>query len=358
MSSEIVLSAGGTGGHMFPAFSLAAELKSRGHDVALVTDSRGAKYQDQHPAIAFHVVRAETLRPGLAAKIKMIAALLVGTGQAYVLFKKKRPQAVVGFGGYPSFPAVLAAQALGIPTFLHEQNAVLGRANKMVATGARKIALSLPNISALPKKWQGKSVVTGNPVRAELAMLPPYDMPMDHGSFNILILGGSQGASVFSNLLPDAIKLLPDAMRARLNIVQQCRAADIGMVRTAYEVMGVRARLETFFNDVPAQMAACHLLIARSGASTVAEVASAGRPAVFVPYPYHADQQQKANAEVLSGAGAAVLLEEPHLTPSILAKQLENLMEHPAQLAQMAKAARECAQDNAASRLADVILAS
>jgi UDP-N-acetylglucosamine--N-acetylmuramyl-(pentapeptide) pyrophosphoryl-undecaprenol N-acetylglucosamine transferase len=356
MSSEIVLSAGGTGGHMFPAFALAAELKQRGVPVSLVTDIRGTKYQDQHPDLAFHVVKADTLRPGLIAKIKMLAALAIGTGQAYRLLRKIKPHAVVGFGGYPSFPAVLAAQALGIPTILHEQNAVLGRANKIVAGGARKIALSMDSRANLSPAWQQKIVITGNPVRAGLDSLPAYQGPMMNGQFTILVLGGSQGASVFSKILPQAIALLPD--KQRVSIVQQCRAADIGMVRTEYDVMGVRARLETFINDVPAQLQAAHLVIARSGASTVAEVAAAGRPAVFVPYPWHKDQQQKANAMTLSAVGGAVLLEEPGLTPEILAKHLENLMQHPAELERMAKAARAQAKENAAARLADAILNS
>lgn len=356
MSSKIILSAGGTGGHMFPAFALAAELKSRGHQVSLITDPRGAKYKDQHPDLEFHVVKADTLRTGLVAKLRTAVMLMVGIGQAFMLMRKEKPQAVVGFGGYPSFPGVLAAQALGIPTILHEQNAVLGKANKIVAGGARKIALSLPGATTMPASWQAKTVVTGNPVRAELAGLPEYEAPMENGPFNILVLGGSQGATVFSKMLPEAIALL--SAKTRLHIVQQCRAADIGMVRTAYDVMGMKPRLETFITDVPAQMAIAHLIIARSGASTVSEVASAGRPAIFVPYPYHKDQQQKANAQVLSVAGGAVLLEEPGLTPQILAKQLENLMGNPAQLSAMAKAAKSCAQGNAAARLADVILGS
>jgi len=354
MNSEIVLSAGGTGGHMFPAFALATELKKRGQNVSLVTDARGTKYQDRYPDLTFHVVRADTLRPGLIAKIRMVLALTAGTAQAFILLRRLKPAAVVGFGGYPSFPAILAAQALRIPTYLHEQNAVLGRANKLVAAGARKIALSLPGATSMPAGWQNKTVVTGNPVRAELTQLSSYEAPAANGPFNILVLGGSQGATVFSKILPMAVGLLHD--KGRLSIVQQCRAADIGMVRTAYDVLGVKAQLETFVTDVPAQMEAAHLVIARSGASTVAEVAAAGRPALFVPYPHHKDQQQKANARVLSTAGGAVLLEEPGLTPQILAKQLEKLMQNPAELSVMAKAARICAQENAAARLADVIL--
>ncbi|NBX66380.1 MAG: undecaprenyldiphospho-muramoylpentapeptide beta-N-acetylglucosaminyltransferase [Proteobacteria bacterium] len=358
-SSEkrVFLSAGGTGGHMFPAFALAHELRNRGVDVALVTDVRGAKYQTQYKDIPFHVVRAETLRPGFLAKIRMIFLLLIGTGQAYLLLRKQKPAVVVGFGGYPSFPTVLAAQALGITTFLHEQNAVLGRANQLVATKAKHIALSLPSLSSLPQSLQAKAIFTGNPVRTEIAAVGrlPY-VPPTH-DFKLLVLGGSQGASVFSKVVPAAIGLLPDELRSRIRIVQQCRAADIAEVRHAYDVLGVQARLETFVTDVPAQLADCHLLIARSGASTVSEAAVAGRPAIFVPYPYHKDQQQKVNAGVLVAAGAAILLEEKGLNSQILAKELEKLAQTPQQLGQMAEAARNTLPADAARRLADAILA-
>lgn len=353
----IVLSAGGTGGHMFPAFALAQELRGRGFDVALVTDARGLKYQAQYSDIAFHVVQAETLRPGIFSKFKTAIRLLIGTGQAYFLLKKLGPKAVVGFGGYPSFPAVLAAQALGLKTFLHEQNAVLGRANRLMAERASGIALSLPVVSDLPAILQPKAIFTGNPVRPEIAAVgrAPYDLP--ETDFNILVLGGSQGASVFSNVVPAAIGLLSGDIKKRLSVVQQCRASDIAGVRHAYEVLGVRARLETFVTDVPAQLAACHLLIARSGASTVTEAAVAGRPAIFVPYPHHKDQQQKVNANVLVNAHAAVLLEEKNINPQILAKELEKLIQTPQQLGQMAEAARNTLPPDAARRLADAILA-
>jgi UDP-N-acetylglucosamine--N-acetylmuramyl-(pentapeptide) pyrophosphoryl-undecaprenol N-acetylglucosamine transferase len=302
-------------------------------------------------------VKAETLRPGLIAKLKTVLYLLAGTGQAYLLLKKLKPKVVVGFGGYPSFPAVLAAQALAIPTVLHEQNAVLGRANKMVAGKASRIALSLPSLSGLPQSLQNKALFTGNPVRADIAAIgtKPYVAP--HNDFKILILGGSQGATVFSHVVPEAIGLLPDDLRKRLHIVQQCRAADLAEVRHAYDVLGIDARLETFVSDVPKQLADCHLLIARSGASTVAEAAVAGRPAIFVPYPHHKDQQQRVNAGVLVNAGAALLFEEKSLTPQILAKELEKLMQTPQQLGQMAEAARNTLPANAAKRLADAILA-
>lgn len=350
-NAPVILSAGGTGGHMFPAFALAHELKSRGISVLLVTDDRGAKYKDRYPDIMFHVVRAETLRGGIIAKFRLMLDLSIGTGQAFKLLKKIKPRAVVGFGGYPSFPALIAAQALRIPTLIHEQNAVLGRANKLLAGGATKIALALP---ANLGKWQAKTIVTGNPVRAEISAIDPYVPP--HDKFFLLVLGGSQGASVFSDLVPKAIGLLPESLRGKLVIVQQCRAADIGMVRHVYDVMTIKARLESFINDVPEQLASCHLLIARSGASTVTEAAVAGRPALFVPYPHHKDQQQKINAQVLVRAGAARMLDEKTLTAQGLAKELESLMQNPANLAVMAQAARKTLPSDAAKSLAEAVI--
>lgn len=355
-SDLIILSAGGTGGHMFPAFALARELLARGVAVALVTDKRGTKYQNQYADIPFYVVRSETLRAGLVAKIRMVIDLVIGIAQAYLLLRKIKPRAVVGFGGYSSFPAVVAAQALGIPTVLHEQNAVLGMANKLMAGGAKKIALSLPDMTLLPEKWHNKTVVTGNPVRAEIVDIRARGYVLPDDVFNILVFGGSQGATVFSSVVPAAIALLPDHFKKRIRIVQQCRAADIAEARHAYKVLGVEARLETFVTDAPAQLAACHLLIARSGASTVSEAAVAGRPAFFVPYPHHKDQQQKVNAMVLVRARAAQIFEEKGLNAEILAKELEKLMAHPAQLGQMAEAALKTLPHDAAKRLADAIL--
>lgn len=354
-SNAVVLSAGGTGGHMFPAFALARELKERGFDVSLVTDARGEKYRTLYTDLFFHIVRADTMRPGILAKFKMAIDLVIGTGQAYRMLKKVRPRAVIGFGGYPSFPAVIAAQLLRIPTMIHEQNAVLGLANKIVAGSATRIALGVPDLSSIPEAWKAKTIVTGNPVRADIAAIGEYVMPGE--VFRILVLGGSQGASVFSKIVPQAVAMLPEALKRRVSIVQQCRAGDMAGVRHAYDVMGVNARLETFINDVPQQLGACHLLIARSGASTVTEAAVAGRPALFVPYPHHKDQQQKRNADVLVRAGAAKVMDEKTMTPQSLSKELENLMSNPADLAAMAVSARKALESNASKRLADAIMA-
>lgn len=339
---------------MFPAFALARELKERGFGVSLVTDARGAKYRDLYTDLHFHVVDAATVRPGLLAKFFTIAALVIGTGQSFFLLKKLKPRVVIGFGGYPSFPAVAAAQLLKLPTMIHEQNAVLGKANALLAGQAQKIALSLPDLGAIPAQWHAKTVVTGNPVRAEIAAITGYETPGE--TVNLLVTGGSQGASVFSKVVPQAVGLLPDDLKKRLRIVQQCRAGDIAAVKHAYDAMGVSARLETFINDVPAQLAACHLLISRSGASTVTEAGVAGRPAIFVPYPHHKDQQQKRNAQVLAQAGGAVVMDEATVTPQSLAKELEKLLTHPADLAAMAEKARKALNREASKRLADAIM--
>jgi len=339
---------------MFPAFALARALKERGLKVSLVTDARGQKYQTLYTDLFFHVVKADTLRAGLLAKLKMAINLAIGTGQAFFLFKSIKPRVVVGFGGYPSFPAMAAAQLLKIPTVIHEQNAVLGKANALVAAQARTIALSLPDLSAIPEQWRDKAIVTGNPVRADIAAIGAYETPND--VFRLLVLGGSQGASVFSKVVPEAIGRLPEALRSKISVVQQCRAADLADAKHAYDKMGINARLETFINDVPAQLEACHLLIARSGASTVTEAAVGGRPAIFVPYPHHRDQQQMRNAQVLVKAEAAVVMDEKTMTAQDLSTMLENMLSRPTQLAIMAANARRALNPDAAERLADAIL--
>lgn len=353
-SNLVILSAGGTGGHMFPAFALARELQSRGDSVVLFTDARGEKYRDQYPDIPFYVVRAETLRSGLLSKMRLAIDLAVGIGRAFVLLRKLKPKAVVGFGGYPSFPAVIAAQAQAIPTVIHEQNAVLGKANQILGASAKRIALSLPELAAIPYGWRNRVVVTGNPVRADIAAVKSYKKPDD--VFNILVLGGSQGATVFSKAVPEAIGMLPEALRKKISIVQQCRAADIAEAKHAYDVLGINARLETFIRDVPEQLEKCHLLIARSGASTVTEAAVAGRPAIFVPYPHHKDHQQLRNANVLVKAGAAEVMDEKTMTSGDLAKALERLLSDPERLEAMAVSARQALTVDAAKRLADAVI--
>lgn len=353
----IVLSAGGTGGHMFPAAALARDLLSRGYRVELVTDRRGKKYAETFGAIPIHVLPAGTLHPGLFGKLRGATSLVSGIVRGGALLRKLKPAVVVGFGGYPSVPGVWAAQRLKIPTILHEQNAILGKANKLLAPRAQGIALSLPHMEGL----QGSAaaiVVTGNPVREDIAMLctKPYPMLDGDGVMRLFVMGGSQGSNVFAHVVPQALAKFPAEVRARLHVTQQCRPEDLDNVRTLYHAAQIEARLENFFTDVPTVLAASHLVISRSGASTVAEITAAGRPAIFVPYPHHADQQQKVNADtVADGGGAWVMLQDSGFTIDALYERLNSFLQNPQTLFRAAEAARACGRPDAARRLGNLV---
>lgn len=355
----IMLSAGGTGGHMFPAAALAQDLVSRGFRVALVTDARGKAYADKSGGISVHVISAGTLGAGLWGKVRGLSALGVGLVQARALVKKMRPAVVVGFGGYPSVPAVYAAQMMKIPTVIHEQNAILGRANVMLARRAARIALSMAHMDGLEKADAARAVVTGNPVRDDIAALfsKPYPALQADGKLRIFVTGGSQGAHVFAAVLPDAFGRLPAAYKARIEIIQQCRAEDLEQARNGYEGAGIKVRLEPFFHDVASIMAQAHLVIARSGASTVAEVTAAGRPAIFVPYPHHKDQQQKINAETVADAGGAWVMMQDGFTAEALLARIETVLQNPETLFRAAEASRACGKPDAARRLGNLVTA-
>jgi UDP-N-acetylglucosamine--N-acetylmuramyl-(pentapeptide) pyrophosphoryl-undecaprenol N-acetylglucosamine transferase len=362
MSSQpklILLSAGGTGGHVFPAAALGHDLISRGYRVEWATDQRGAQYRDIFGDIPVHIVKSGTLGSGLAGKLAGLTALGLGIMQAGRLIDRLGPAAVVGFGGYPAVPAVYAAQRRGIPTVIHEQNAVLGRANVLLARRADRIALSMPHVAGLEEADATKATVTGNPVRAEISNLFSRSYPAieQDGPLRIFVMGGSQGAKVFSEVLPAAVARLSAAHRARLDIVQQCRAEDIERARELYAPSGVRVRLETFYNDVAEILARTHLVISRSGASTVAEVTAAGRPAIFVPYPHHRDQQQKINAESVADVGGAWVMTESGFTEVALLARLETFLQHPESLFRAAEASRSCGKPDAARRLGNLVVA-
>jgi UDP-N-acetylglucosamine--N-acetylmuramyl-(pentapeptide) pyrophosphoryl-undecaprenol N-acetylglucosamine transferase len=353
VKSLIALAAGGTGGHLFPAEALAAALIARGHPVALVTDKRGTGF-DKLAAVALHRISAGGVAGGgLLRQAKSALKLGVGFFQARALLARLRPAVAVGFGGYASVPTMLAAALAGIPTVLHEQNAILGRANRLLARRATHIAASFPGAVAAG----ARVVLTGNPVRPAIAALAdaPYAAPEAGGPFRLLVTGGSQGARAFGRLLPDAIALLPEDRRRRLVLAQQCRAEDLERVQATYAGLKVEAELAPFFTDMPKRLSAAHLAIARSGASTVAEFAAAGRPAILIPYPHAADDHQTANARVMADAGAAWLMPESALTPALLAERLQLLMDTPAALAAAALAAQGCGRRDAAERLADLV---
>ncbi|MCB1530971.1 MAG: undecaprenyldiphospho-muramoylpentapeptide beta-N-acetylglucosaminyltransferase [Rhodospirillales bacterium] len=358
-SKLILLSAGGTGGHMFPADALARDLISRGYRVALASDSRGKKYEPFAGGVPLYTLKSGGIGSGVLSKIKSVLALGVGYLQARRLMERLHPAVVVGFGGYPSYPAVYAAQKKKIPTIIHEQNAVIGKANEWLAPQADRIALGLPDIEGLEDSDLVRSVVTGNPVRPEIAALynQPYPAIEQDGPLHIFVMGGSQGASVFSEVLPEAFSKLPDAYKARLNIVQQCREEDIEAARRVYEQAGIKARLETFFTNVAEELSAAHLVIARSGAGTVAEVTTAGRPAIFVPYPHHKDQQQKRNADAVAESGGAWVMSQNGFTAEALLARIETFLQNPQILFQAAEGARTCGRPDAARKLGNLVTA-
>ncbi|QJE72264.1 undecaprenyldiphospho-muramoylpentapeptide beta-N-acetylglucosaminyltransferase [Aerophototrophica crusticola] len=355
----VILAAGGTGGHMFPAEALARELLDRGRDVVLVTDIRGKAFGDALPAVRVERIRAATAAPGIVGKVRMVVELVAGTAQARTLLRSLKPSLVVGFGGYPSVPTVFAAQQAGIPTVLHEQNAVLGRANKLLAGKARLICTSFPEVKGLGAADGRRIVRTGNPVRPAILSLRdcPYPAPCHQGPLNLLVTGGSQGASVFGEVVPRAIAMLPEATRLRLKVVQQARPENINEARDAYVKMGVDATLAPFFKDMPDRLAHCHLMIGRSGAGTVAELSVAGRPAILVPYPHAMDDHQAANAKSIEAAGGAwVMPQNGSFSPEALARKLEALFADPHALTEAAKAAASWGIPDAAQRLADAVL--
>src|SRR5215831_9562166 len=352
----VLLAAGGTGGHLFPAEALAVALGKRGVTIDLATDHRAAHFK--FPARTVHVIPSATVRGRNPISLARTATLLaLGTAKAWSLFGRVRPNVVVGFGGYPTVPPLLAASWREIPTVLHEQNGVMGRANRMLAARVTAIATGFPTLRNINRHWRTKMTFTGNPIRPQViaAAATPYDLLAD-GTLRLLVFGGSQGARVMSETVPAAIALLDAALGMRLSIVQQARAEDIDTVRASYVRLGVKAEIAPFFSDLPARMAAAHLVISRSGASTVAELSAIGRPAILVPLPHALDQDQFENAGVLEAAGGAIRIEQRDFTPSRLAAEITTLANNPGQLAKMAQAANSTGTIDAAERLADLVI--
>ena len=355
-SSLIVLAAGGTGGHVFPAEALARELLGRGLRVALFTDQRGNRFGSDLPVPVYRV-RASSLGKGLFGNARSLVEMALGVFQARRLLRKLRPAAVVGFGGYPSVPSLYAAARLNIPIILHEQNAVLGRANRAAMGKARLIATSFPQVVGLKSGNAVRIVHTGNPVRPAFAALraSPYVPVTDDGPVRLLVLGGSLGARVFSQVVPKAVALMPEHLRHRLIVAQQCIAEDLETTRAAYAGAGIEAELLSFFNDVPERMAGAQLIISRSGGGAVAELTAIGRPSILVPYPHGHAGEQIGNAEAIADAGGAWLIPEQAFTPEALAVRLEALLTLPNSLAKAAAAARGWGTVTAADNLANCV---
>jgi len=354
----VLLAAGGTGGHLFPAEALAEALKRRGILVDLATDERAERYGTRFPARETHVIASETVRGRDPLSLaRTVGRLGLGTVQAMRLIGRVRPAAVIGFGGYPTLPPVLAATLRRIPTLIHEQNAVMGRANRFLAPRVTAIATSFADVLAREPQLDAKATRTGNPVRpAVIAAAAPYAAPEPGGSLRLLTFGGSQGARIMAETVPPAVERLGSDLKARLSVVQQARAEDIGRVKDIYARAGVTAEVAPFFTDLPARIAASHLVVGRSGASTVAELAAIGRPAILVPLPHALDQDQSANAGVLERAGGALRLRQDDFTPERLASEITAFAAAPQRLATMAAAARSQGALDAAERLADLVL--
>ncbi|MBY5797856.1 undecaprenyldiphospho-muramoylpentapeptide beta-N-acetylglucosaminyltransferase [Rhizobium leguminosarum] len=357
MSNGIVLlAAGGTGGHVFPAEALAFKLKERGYSVHLVTDSRAERYAGKFPAEEIHVVPSATIgSKNPLAVARSLWTLWSGMRAAKKLIQRLQPVVVVGFGGYPTVPPLLAATRLGVPSMIHEQNAVMGRANKALATRVQAIAGGfLPEGSGA---FPDKTVTTGNPVRPAIiaAAEVPYTPSHAGDAFNLVVFGGSQGAQYFSKTLPTAISLLDDAFRVRLRITQQVRPEDMEMVSGCVAKLEMDADIAPFFTDMAERLARAHLVICRSGASTVSEISVIGRPAILVPYPHALDHDQAANAAALAAAGGAKVISQSELSPEKIAAILTAVMNDPEKLAHMAAAAKLAGKPDAANLLADMV---
>ncbi len=359
-TQPILLCAGGTGGHLFPAQALAVELISRGCIVELVTDERALKYGAHFPARAIHSVRAATPTGGSAlSKMAAAFALLAGSVQAFFLLRAIKPACVIGFGGYPTVPPLLAASLLHAPTILHEQNAVMGRANRFLAGRVNRVATGFAILKGVSGNVRAISVHVGNPVRPSVieASAHPY-RDFHEGRLRILVTGGSQGARVMSDVIPAALELLSPDLLSRIDLVQQARGEDEARVRAVYERLEVKAQVASFFADLPQKIADAHLVIARAGASTVSELAVIGRPSILVPFPFALDQDQAANAEQLAQSGAAMVISQDDFTPRRLALEIEAAFADPARLSARAAAAKAAGLADAASRLADLVLAT
>jgi UDP-N-acetylglucosamine--N-acetylmuramyl-(pentapeptide) pyrophosphoryl-undecaprenol N-acetylglucosamine transferase len=358
-NKTIMICAGGTGGHMFPALALSRDLIERGYKVIMMTDARTVKYTANHPELNVQVIASGTLPGDLIGKIKGVISLARGYFQSVSVIKKYNPGIAVGFGGYPSLPPMVAAERRDIPIIIHEANAVLGKANAYLAPKAERIALSLPDFSSLEDQDAVRAIVTGNPVRSEIAALfsRGYDAPDEADQFNLTVMGGSLGAKVMADHVPHALAALPEELKVRLHVTQQCRDEDIVNVQQIYADAGITSVLKSFFDNVPEILEETHLVIARSGASTVSEIAVAGIPAIYIPYPHHADQQQKVNAQVIAKEGGAWVMEEKDLSHEILSAKIAELMNNPQDLFKAAEGARSCAKPEATRKLGNLVVA-
>jgi len=352
------MTAGGTGGHLFPAKSLAQELNWRGYAIDLITDTRSDRFGSDFPAREIYRVRSATFKGRSPIEAtKTVAKLSSGFHMAYRILGEIKPKAVIGFGGYPTIPPMLAALTRGIPTLTHEQNAVMGRANRLLGPMVRAVAYSFEETKYLEGKLLHKAFLTGTPLRRAVLNMRTqvYNSAPPDGQLNLLVFGGSQGAHFFAEIMPSALYLLPEQIRDRLLVVQQCREEDIENVFDAYERAGVAAELATFFDDMPERMATAHLVVSRAGATTIAELCCVGRPAVLVPLPHSLDNDQLENAARFERGGGGWCYEQSSMTPERFAGVVRRLFEEPGSLIRAASAAKSMARYDSVERLADVV---
>lgn len=352
-----VLAAGGTGGHMVPAHAVAQELAARGHRVALVTDERGARIPGLFEDVQTHVLPAGRMSGGIGGWIKGLKAIREGRAMARRLYETFEPAAVVGFGGYPALPALLGAFAERIPALVHEQNAVLGRVNRLVAGRVAAIATAYPEVKRLAARHADKVHLVGNPVREAVLALrdEPFPVFSEESVLRLLVTGGSQGATILSSVVPAGLAMLPISLRRRLQVTQQCRPEDIEEVRRIYAEMEIPADLATYIEDMPTKLGWAHLVIARAGASTIAELTAAGRPAILIPLPSAMDNHQAYNVLEMVRAGGARAIDQSRFTPSELAKQMQKLAMEPGGLQNAAARARACGRPDAVRDMCDLI---
>ena len=354
---HFVLAAGGTGGHLLPAFALATELERRGHHVALITDERGAQIPGRPDFLTTHILPAGRFGKNPVKWFAGAKAVWEGRNMAVRLFESFQPSAVVGFGGYPAFPALWAATSMGIPSDVHEQNAVLGRVNRLLAGKVDAIATAYPRVERLKPKYGDKVHLVGNPVRAEVLALREEEFPAlsEEGLFRVLVTGGSQGARVLSEVVPDGLAMLPPALRQRLQVTQQCRPEDLEAVRARYSSHDIPAELGTYFENMAGRLADAHLFIGRAGASTIAELTAVGRPAILIPLPIATDDHQAANTREMVKAGGARMVRQESFTAKELAKQIKAIADSPEGLGKAAHAAFICGRPSAVQDLADLV---
>ena len=358
-SPLILLAAGGTGGHLFPAEALGVELMRRGLRVRLATDSRALRYSGLFSKDMIDVVPSETVRSRTPWSLALTGLTLVGGfAVALNLLRRLKPAAVVGFGGYPTLPPLLAARLLGIPGVIHDANAVLGRANRFLSSRVDAIVTSLPGVLDRDPQLASKTTTVGTPMRPAIlaAAAIEYVAPDSAGPFRLLVVGGSQGARVMADIVPSAIERLEPSLWNRMVLSQQVREEDMTRVRQVYDRLKIKAELAPFFTDLPAKLASHHLVVSRSGAGTVAELAAIGRPSILVPLPGSIDQDQFANAGVLALAGGALRIPQSEFTSDRLASEISALAAEPGKLMAMADAARRVGRLDAAERMADLVM--